>query len=125
MAILDWPTGQPWKPTRMTFGASTPKSAWSGFFTGQSQSISHLGDRLRVEIRDQRNVPPERAPGLAAGQARLYLEARTQAPEKLAALDQKFRQLHLELQRAGTTVKIVWPASAARDCAAWLRDWLR
>lgn len=34
---------------------------------------------LRVEIRDQRNVAPERAPGLAAGQARLYLQARTQA----------------------------------------------
>ncbi len=34
-------------------------------------------------------------------------------------------EIHLELQRAGTTVKIVWPASAARDCAAWLRDWLR
>jgi hypothetical protein len=34
---------------------------------------------LRVEIREQRNVPPDRAPGLAAGQARLYLQARTQA----------------------------------------------
>ena len=34
---------------------------------------------LRVEIRDQRVVPAERAPGLAAGQARLYLQARTQA----------------------------------------------
>lgn len=34
-------------------------------------------------------------------------------------------EIRLELQRAGTTVKIVWPASAARDCAAWLRDWLR
>ena len=33
--------------------------------------------------------------------------------------------IHVELQRAGTTVKIVWPAAAARDCAAWLRDWLR
>jgi len=31
----------------------------------------------------------------------------------------------VELQRSGTTVKIVWPVSAARDCAAWLRDWLR
>jgi len=31
----------------------------------------------------------------------------------------------IELQRAGTTVKIVWPASSAADCAAWLRDWLR
>ncbi len=31
----------------------------------------------------------------------------------------------IELQRAGTTVKIVWPVSSAADCAAWLRDWLR
>ena len=34
-------------------------------------------------------------------------------------------EIRIELQRAGTTVKIVWPAAAARDCAAWLRDWLR
>lgn len=34
-------------------------------------------------------------------------------------------EIRIDLQRAGTTVKIVWPASAARDCAAWLRDWLR
>ena len=34
-------------------------------------------------------------------------------------------EIRIELQRAGTAVKIVWPASAARDCAAWLRDWLR
>lgn len=34
---------------------------------------------IRVEIDDQTNVPPERAPGLAAGQARLYLEAVTRS----------------------------------------------
>lgn len=34
-------------------------------------------------------------------------------------------EIRLELQRAGTSVKIVWPAAAARDCAAWLREWLR
>jgi len=33
--------------------------------------------------------------------------------------------IRIELQRAGTTVKIAWPASAARECAAWLSDWLR
>jgi transposase-like protein len=33
-------------------------------------------------------------------------------------------EIRVELQRSGTTVKIVWPASAARDCAGWLRDWL-
>ena len=34
-------------------------------------------------------------------------------------------EIRIELHRAGTTVQIVWPASAARDCAAWLSDWLR
>ena len=33
--------------------------------------------------------------------------------------------IRIELQRAGTTVKIAWPVAAAGDCAAWLRDWLR
>lgn len=34
-------------------------------------------------------------------------------------------EIRIEVQRAGTTVKVVWPAAAARDCAAWLSDWLR
>lgn len=34
---------------------------------------------LRVVIKNQRVVPPERAPDLATGQARLYLRAETQA----------------------------------------------
>ena len=34
---------------------------------------------LRVVIKNQRNVPLERAPGLAPGHARLYLRAETQA----------------------------------------------
>lgn len=29
--------------------------------------------------------------------------------------------IRVELQRGGTTVTLVWPASAARECAAWLR----
>jgi len=33
--------------------------------------------------------------------------------------------IRIELQRAGTTIKIAWPAAAAQDCAAWLSDWLR
>lgn len=34
-------------------------------------------------------------------------------------------EIRIELQRGGTTVSITWPAAAARECAAWLRDWLR
>jgi transposase len=33
--------------------------------------------------------------------------------------------IHMELRRGATTVTIIWPAQAARDCAAWLREWLR
>lgn len=33
--------------------------------------------------------------------------------------------IRIELHRAGTTVNVTWPASAATECAAWLRDWLR
>lgn len=33
--------------------------------------------------------------------------------------------IRIELQRGGTTITLVWPAAAARECAAWLSDWLR
>jgi len=33
--------------------------------------------------------------------------------------------IRIALQRGGTTVTLVWPAAAARECAAWLSDWLR
>lgn len=34
-------------------------------------------------------------------------------------------EIQIEVHRGGTSVKISWPAAAARDCAAWLSDWLR
>jgi len=33
--------------------------------------------------------------------------------------------IHIELRRGATTITVSWPAQAAGDCAAWLRDWLR
>jgi transposase len=30
--------------------------------------------------------------------------------------------IHIELQRAGTSVRIQWPVSAANECAAWMRE---
>ena len=32
--------------------------------------------------------------------------------------------IRVELRRGATTVTIVWPAQAAGECAAWLREWL-
>lgn len=33
--------------------------------------------------------------------------------------------IRIELRRGATTITVSWPAQAAGDCAAWLRDWLR
>lgn len=50
MATIDWPTTRPFTPQRMRMGVSTPKSAWAALFTGQTQSISHLADRLMCTV---------------------------------------------------------------------------
>ncbi len=46
-------------------------------------------------------------------------------PRALPATAPVQGDIHIELQRAGATAKIVWPANAARDCGNWLSDWLR
>lgn len=33
--------------------------------------------------------------------------------------------IRIELQRGATTVAVTWPASAASECAAWMRELLR
>lgn len=34
-------------------------------------------------------------------------------------------EIRIELQRAGTTLKVNWPAGAASECAVWIRELLR
>ncbi len=34
-------------------------------------------------------------------------------------------EIQIELCRGGTTVKVNWPASAAAECASWMRELLR
>lgn len=33
--------------------------------------------------------------------------------------------IRIELRRGGTTVAVLWPAAAAAECAAWLRELLK
>jgi transposase len=33
--------------------------------------------------------------------------------------------IRIELRRGATAVSVHWPVSAATECAAWLRDWLK
>jgi hypothetical protein len=54
MTTVAWPTTVAFAPTSIKIGASTPKSAWSAPFTGQTQSVSHLADRLMCTI----TLPP-------------------------------------------------------------------
>jgi transposase-like protein len=42
------------------------------------------------------------------------------APEPVAPTD-----IRIELQRAGTTISVSWPSTAATECAVWLRELLR
>lgn len=54
MAILNWPTTGPFVPQRFTWGGVASRSAFSGFLTGETQSVSHLADRHRAQI----TLPP-------------------------------------------------------------------
>lgn len=33
--------------------------------------------------------------------------------------------IRLELRRGASSVSLQWPAAAAAECGAWLREWLR
>lgn len=50
MSILAWPSERCFGPKAFTWGASTPKSGYGSFFSGQTQSVSHLADRLRATV---------------------------------------------------------------------------
>ena len=75
-------------------------------------------------IEAEHKLPPKRA--VAASQQTQEVEPvpPTFVPLALSAPSVQ-GDIRIELQRAGTTVSITWPAAAARDCAAWLRDWMR
>jgi hypothetical protein len=75
-------------------------------------------------IEGELRLPPKRTVPAAALEQDVAQAAPTFVPLALPAASVE-GDIRIELQRAGTAVSITWPASAARDCAAWLRDWLR
>jgi transposase len=44
-------------------------------------------------------------------------------PEPVAAA--QLADIRIELQRGATAITVTWPASAASECAAWMRELLR
>ena len=49
-STISWPTTREFQPSRLQWGVSTSRTAWASVYTGQTQRISHLADRLRVTV---------------------------------------------------------------------------
>ena len=49
-STISWPTTREFQPARMQWGVSTSRTAWAAPYTGQTQRVSHLADRLRVTV---------------------------------------------------------------------------
>ena len=55
----------------------------------------------------------------------LSLPAPTPAPSPAAATAAPAEAIRVELKRGALGVNVVWPVSAAADCAGWLRELLQ
>ena len=65
-----------------------------------------------IEATPMINAQPSQTPAFLP----LQLAAPTREPPP---------EIQIELCRGGTTVKVNWPASAAAECASWMRELLR
>jgi len=83
---------------------------------------------LRRWVREAEMKPPAGAVGKIAAQQvqaperkTLFVPVGLPAPTAPAAC----ADIRIELQRGTTAVTVTWPASAASECAAWMRELLR
>lgn len=75
--------------------------------------------RRWVEEKERRSRSPKAlSPPAPADDVPSFVPLQVEPPS--AALD-----IRIELQHRATVVKLSWPASAAGECAAWLRELLR
>ena len=65
MATLDWPTAEPFRPQSAVPGMRAPKAAFRHVYTGDRDTLSHLADRLRLQVV----LPPTNNAGGVARQA--------------------------------------------------------
>lgn len=49
-STIAWPTAREFQPSRLAWGVTTSRTGWASVYTGQTQRISHLADRLRVTM---------------------------------------------------------------------------
>ena len=90
-----------------------------------------LNDNLVHQWRRGRGASPVRAAASttiaepAPEFVALSLPAPPAAPAPSRTADAPAETIRLELKRGALGVSVIWPVSAATDCAAWLRELLR
>ena len=76
---------------------------------------------LRRWISESQALLPR--PGTAKQTKALTLATQTEfVPLQISASGVAPPNIHIELQRAGTTVRVQWPIGCAAECAAWMRE---
>lgn len=74
---------------------------------------------MRVEAEASRE------PTLATLPASKTNAAATFLPLSMPAAGAAASEIRIELRRGATTIAVTWPAQAATECAAWMRELLR
>ena len=90
---------------------------------GIAMANSVNANQVRRWMRERGIEPPtRRVPMPVLDTAPATAPAFVQLPMSPATASGDIR---IEIRRGNTTIKVDWPLQASRDCAAWLRDWLR
>ena len=89
---------------------------------GVNANLVHQWRRGRG-FKAARTVPPSPVSETAPQFVALSLPAPTPAPSPAAATPTQ--AIRVELKRGALAVNVVWPISAAADCAGWLRELLQ
>lgn len=74
----------------------------------------------QMEVSTAASEPRTASPATTPTPTPKFLPLPLPAPASPVAAD-----IRVELQRGATTVTVTWPASAASECAAWMRELLR
>lgn len=80
-------------------------------------------NQVRRWMRERGVLPPRRRPKVSAPVATApeFLPVRLASPPALAEAP----AIQIEVRRGNATIHVQWPTQAARECAEWLRDWLK
>ena len=85
-----------------------------------------LNDNLVHQWRRGRGVGTAKLATPLAQKAPEFVELSLPAPSTpKAAAAVPSESIHIELKRGSLGVNVLWPLSAAGDCAAWMRELLR